>query len=98
MTRSEKKHVVDRESLAAGIVRLEAGVQVFFLGTELRRPFGFLPCTPVIYRSIYRRAEMPCSHRCQDRSPAAWILHHMVNLGAEEPWFAEFHFPAAIGL
>src|SRR5262245_27693095 len=81
----EEKHVVNRYSLAPCILGRQIGVGIFFFGPAHRRAFRFLPCAPVIGRSVYSRAKVPRANRRQNRSGAPRILHHMVNLTTKEP-------------
>src|SRR5262249_25402260 len=85
MTRRQKKHVVQCESLPAPVVRIEGRVRVFFLGLEARRLFRFLPVSSSVSRSIYRRSEMTGAHRREQRLSTSRILHHMMNLHSKEP-------------
>src|SRR5215470_4797416 len=85
MTRSQKKHVIQCESLPARVVRIEGRVRVFFLGLEARRLFRFLPVSSSVSGPIYRRSEMTGAHRREQRPPTSRILHDMMNLHPKEP-------------
>src|SRR5262245_8299626 len=97
MTRREEKNMVEREPLAPSVIGCERRIRILFFRAEAWRPFGFLPCPPLILRPIHRRPEMAGAHRSQDRTSPAGILQRVVNLRTEKPRFAQSPWRATVG-
>src|SRR5262245_52163816 len=85
MTGSQKKHMIQCESLPARVVTVEGRVRVFFLGLEARRLFRFLPVPSTVSGPVYRRSKVTGAHCREQRLSTPRILYDMMNLHPKEP-------------